>query len=164
MAKKPQKEVVEDIVKNLVDSEISGIQALAKDMTERIRQLEEHSVRIKQYANEIEKMALEASAEKYDKASLDDLINNLEKTLTKLRKKKSDKGEAATAISRKVSPEPKKSYEKEKKEDVVVAEIPEEVAEEVIEEVSEEISEQAVKPGQYLYTTPEGFVVRKTRR
>src|SRR4030042_6230169 len=97
MAKKPPKEVVEEIVKNLVDSEISGIQAVAKDMTERIRQLEEHSIRIKKYADDIERLANKAASEKYDKASLDDLINNLEKTLTKLRKKQTDKGKITPA-------------------------------------------------------------------
>jgi predicted nucleic acid-binding Zn-ribbon protein len=146
MAKKPQKEVVEGIVKNLVDSEISGIQSLAKDMMERIKQLEEHSVRIKKYADEIEKLALEASSEKYDKSSLDDLIKNLEKTLTKLRKKQSNKGEISPAVSRPVIPVPDEKQEPE---------------EEV--EVTEETAEPASKLRQQLYTTPEGFVVRKTR-
>ena len=149
MAKKPQKDVVEELVKNLVDSEISGIQALAKDMAERIKQLEEHSIRIKEYADEIEKLATEAASDKYDKASLDDLINNLEKTLTKLRKKQTDKVEIVPV------------------EVNTIDEIPEEVSNTDVVEVdtsTSEISEAAMRLKQPLYTTPEGFVVRKTRK
>jgi predicted nucleic acid-binding Zn-ribbon protein len=149
MAKKPQKDVVEELVKNLVDSEISGIQALAKDMAERIKQLEEHSIRIKEYADEIEKLAMEAASDKYDKASLDDLINNLEKTLTKLRKKQTDKVEIVPV------------------EVNAVNEVPEEVSNADVVEAdtsTSEISEAAMRLKQPLYTTPEGFVVRKTRK
>jgi translation initiation factor 2B subunit (eIF-2B alpha/beta/delta family) len=149
MAKKPQKDVVEELVKNLVDSEISGIQALAKDMAERIKQLEEHSVRIKEYADEIEKLAMEAASDKYDKASLDDLINNLEKTLTKLRKKQTGKGEI-TSVGVKA-----------------IETVEEEVSNPDSEEedtLTSEISEAAMRLKQPLYTTPEGFVVRKTRK
>lgn len=149
MAKKPQKEVVEEIVKNLVDSEISGIQAVAKDMTERIRQLEEHSIRIKKYADDIERLANKAASEKYDKASLDDLINNLEKTLTKLRKKQTDKGRVTPAEIKSVQLATEAVNRSDSRE---------------LEKPPKEISESAMKLKQPLYTTPEGFVVRKTRR
>jgi translation initiation factor 2B subunit (eIF-2B alpha/beta/delta family) len=155
MAKKPQKEVVEDIVKNLVDSEISGIQSLAKDMMERIRQLEEHSERIKKYTDEIEKLATEAASEKYDKASLDELIKNLETTLTKLRKKKTEKPKIVSKAVETTRVEPEKKY---------VAEKQEEEEEEEIVAAAEEITEETINLREPLYTTPEGFVVRKTRR
>ena len=154
MARKPQKEVVEDIVKNLVDSEISGIQAVAKDMMERIRQLEEHSIRIKKYADEIEKLAMEAASDKYDKASLDELIKNLEKTLTKLRKKKTEKPETVESVARTTRAELKNQSKEEKEE---------EKEEEEEAEVEEKVSEETTSLRQALYTTPEGFVVRKTR-
>jgi translation initiation factor 2B subunit (eIF-2B alpha/beta/delta family) len=157
MAKKPQKEVVEDLVKNLVDSEISGIQSVAKDMMERIRQLEEHSERIKKYADEIEKLAMEAASEKYDKASLDELIKNLETTLTKLRKKKTEKPEVSSRVVETTRRKPEKQQVAEKEKE-------EEEAEEEIVASAEEIREEAVNLRKALYTTPEGFVVRKTRR
>jgi translation initiation factor 2B subunit (eIF-2B alpha/beta/delta family) len=163
MAKKPQKEVVEDIVKNLVDSEISGIQSLAKDMMERIRQLEEHSERIKKYTDEIEKLATEAASEKYDKASLDELIKNLETTLTKLRKKKTAKSEITSPAVETTRIKPKKQPVAEK-EEVEEEEEKEEEAEEEMVAAAEEIKEEAINLRKALYTTPEGFVVRKTRR
>jgi hypothetical protein len=165
MAKKPQKEVVEDIVKNLVDSEISGIQSVAKDMMERIRQLEEHSERIKKYADEIEKLAMEAASEKYDKASLDELIKNLETTLTKLRKKKATKPEIASTVARTTKVKPEKPYVAEKEEVEEVEEVKEMEEEEgEIVAAAEEMKKEAINLREALYTTPEGFVVRKTRR
>lgn len=148
MAKKPQREIVEEIVKNLVDSEISGIQAVAKDMAARVRQLEEHSERIKKYADEIEKLALNAASEKYDKASLDDLIKNLEKTLTKLRKKHAESEDLVQPAARPGMP---------------VAEKKKEYVRSATEKIEVDKSEAASKLRQPLYTTPEGFVVRKTR-
>lgn len=160
MAKKPQKEVVEDIVKNLVDSEISGIQSLAKDMMERIRQLEEHSERIKKYTDEIEKLATEAASEKYDKASLDELIKNLETTLTKLRKKKTAKPEIASTAAKADKVKPEKQYVAKKEE---MEEVEKDEEEEIVA-AAEEITEETINLREPLYTTPEGFVVRKTRR
>ena len=87
MAKKPQKAAGEEIVRNLVESEISGILAVAKEMAERVKQLEEHSIKIKQYTDEIEKMALASASDKYNKAGMEELVKNLEKTMSKARKK-----------------------------------------------------------------------------
>lgn len=157
MAKKPQKAAVEELVKNLVDSEISGIQALAKDMAAHLKQLEEHSQRIKQYTDEIERLVIESSNESYDTVSLDELIKSLERTIARLRRKQaeisSDTGSVKQKISevdieeklRSTSRQTGKLREKE-----VVASIP-------IEE------ERNLKTQFPVYTTPEGFVLRKIR-
>jgi hypothetical protein len=152
MAKKPQKAAVEEIVKNLVESEILGIQAVAKDMAERVKQLEEHTIKIRQYTDEIEKMALEAASDKVDKSGMEDLVKNLEKTISKLKKKQQEDEEALQTLRGKQSaeisvaarePEPKAPSTRGQEEDLSgkdnVNKVP-------------------------LYTTPEGFVVRKIRQ
>jgi len=159
--KKPQREVVEEIIRNLVQSEITGIQTVAKDMAERVKKLEEHSVKIKKYADEIERLAADAASERYDKASLDELVMHLEKTLTKLRKRQSE-GEPKTEIAKSKSttvvvPETRK---------VAVAEkpVPPPVAPKEEKVEKEEILNQIAPVRKVtVYTTPEGFVVRKIR-
>ena len=87
MAQKPQKTVIQNIIKNLVDSEIPGIQAVVKELSEWTRQLEERSWKIQHYASEIEEVAAEEELEIPEEASLADLVKNLEKTLAQLRQK-----------------------------------------------------------------------------
>jgi len=151
MAKKPQKAAVEEIVKNLVESEISGIQAVAKEMAERVKQLEEHSIRIKQYTDEIEKMALEAASDKYDKAGMEDLVKNLEKTISKLKKKQQEDEAALQTLRGKQSQEPPAAAKEPEEKAIAVRGQEEELADkETLNKVP-------------LYTTPEGFIVRKIR-
>ena len=151
MAKKPQKAAVEEIVKNLVESEISGIQAVAKEMAERVRQLEEHSIRIKQYTDEIEKLAIEAASDKYDKAGMEELVRNLEKTISKLRKKQVEDEEALHNLRNRQGIEPA-SIKKQPEEKAVI-----------IRGQEEDTSGKENLNKVPLYTTPEGFVVRKIR-
>ena len=151
MAKKPQRAAVEEIVKNLVNSEISGIQAVARDMADRVRQLEEHSIRIKQYTEEIEKLATESASDKYDRAKLEDVVKNLEKTITRLKKKQ---GEEEIA-------EPMRT-----RYGVAITEIvkkPQEIVSRQNQDIEEEPEERADMRTP-SYTTPEGFVVRKIRQ
>jgi translation initiation factor 2B subunit (eIF-2B alpha/beta/delta family) len=87
MAQTPRKNVIQNIIKNLVDSEIPGIQAVVKELSEWTKQLEERSWKIQHYASEIEEVAAEAEMETPEEASLADLVKNLEKTLAQLRQK-----------------------------------------------------------------------------
>jgi len=154
MAKKPQKTAVEELVKNLVESEVELLQALAKDMSERVKQLEEHTVKIKQYTNEIEKLKVEGASEKADKAGMQELVRNMEKTIEKLRKKQEEDEEALEVLRNKKSAPPQKL----------------EVAEEQPEEraiITRGQELPAVRGGLNRveeYTTPEGFIVRKIRQ
>jgi translation initiation factor 2B subunit (eIF-2B alpha/beta/delta family) len=152
MAKKPQKAAVEEIVKNLVESEISGIQAVAREMAERVKQLEEHSIKIRQYTDEIERLALEATTDKFDKAGMEDLVKNLEKTISKLKKKQQEDEEALKSLRGKPGMELVEASKKPETRTVVVREPEEDAAgKDNLNKVP-------------LYTTPEGFVVRKIRQ
>lgn len=176
MAKRPQREVVEEIIKNLVQSDIAGIQIVAKDMAERVKKLEEHSIRIKKYADEIERLAADAASEKYDKESLDELVLHLEDTLAKLRKKqieggasRQDNNRAKPALS--IPQEPKKLAAAPEPRKVVVAEKPAPVVQKppvvprtpVAPRTEEIVPPLPLNRRVEVYTTPEGFLVRKIR-
>ena len=152
MAKKPYKAAVEEVVKNLVESEISGILAVAKEMAERVKQLEEHSIKIKQYTDEIEKMALASASDKYDKAGMEELVKNLEKTISKLKKKQQEDEEALQSLRGKQSAVPA-AVVKEPEEKAVTTRGQE-----------EDLAGKDTLNKVPLYTTPEGFVVRKIRQ
>ena len=149
MARKPRKSGVQDIIKNLVDSEIPEIQAVAKQLSEWTKQLEEHSWKLQHYASEIESLAAAEAAEGRDEVSLAELVKDLEKTLSDLR---GGPGRIAAL------PEGKKP--KVEKVEIERAE-PEVTAVEEVEEASQEAG-----TAQWFdtYTTPEGFVVRRVRR
>ena len=76
MAQKPRKSVIQNIIKNLVDSEIPGIQAVVKELSEWTRQLEERSWKIQHYASEIEEVTAEEELEAPEEASLADLVKD----------------------------------------------------------------------------------------
>ena len=172
MAKKPKKIVVQNIVKNLVDSEIPGIQAVVKELAEWTKQLEEHSWKIQHYASEIEALSKEEESESPEEASLAELVKDLEKTLGQLRQGTVD----TTAISPGIT-----KAEEEMKD--VLAEVEAETEEEVVEHEDETEIESKVdvvdekpleeegrkktaetKPEVETYTTPEGFIVKRVRR
>jgi len=146
MARKPRKSGVQDIIKNLVDSEIPEIQAVAKQLSEWTKQLEEHSWKLQHYASEIESLAAAEAAEGRDEVSLAELVKDLEKTLADLR---GGPGKVAAL------PEGKRpKVEIERAEPEVTA----------AEEVKETKQEADAAQWFETYTTPEGFVVRKIRR
>lgn len=101
MAKKPQKAEVKELIKNLVSSEIPGIQAAAKEMGDWIKQLEDHANKLQEYANKIESLTENEAMAAQNKENLDEFIKQLEKTLAKLRKKpeltEADKAEISKA-------------------------------------------------------------------
>ena len=145
MAKKPKQAGVQEIIKTLVDSEIPEIQAVAKQLSEWTKQLEEHSWKLQHYASEIESLAAAEATEVHEEFSLSELVKDLETTLAQLR----------------VGPGK-------------VAALPEGTKKPVVEEKPEEPEVKAIEPVKETakdgfqifdtYTTPEGFVVRRVRR
>ena len=145
MAKKPKQAGVQEIIKTLVDSEIPEIQAVAKQLSEWTKQLEEHSWKLQHYASEIESLAAAEATEVHEEVSLSELVRDLEKTLAQFR----------------VGPGK-------------VAALPEGTKKPVVEEKPEEPEVKAIEPVKETakdgfqifdtYTTPEGFVVRRVRR
>ena len=83
MAAKPRKSVVQNIIKNLLESEIPEIQNASKELADWIKQLEQHSFKLQHYATEIESWASEE--EEVDTIELTDLIKDLETTLNDMR-------------------------------------------------------------------------------
>lgn len=102
MAAKPRKSVVQNIIKNLLESEIPEIQNASKELAEWIKLLEQHSFKLSHYATEIENWASEE--EEVDSIELTDLIKDLEATLSDMRQ--------AGALNATALPEP--SIEDEK--------------------------------------------------
>jgi flagellar biosynthesis chaperone FliJ len=155
MAKKPQKTEVKDLIKSLVGAEIPGIQAVAKEMADWIKQLEEHTNKLQEYANQIESLTEDEALEAQQKENLDEFIKQLEKTLAKLRKKPELSAETKAEISKasRLIPETIKARTKE------VAGI--RMQEESMQKAA--LTDDEAKLKRPLYTTPEGFVVRKTR-
>jgi hypothetical protein len=83
MAAKPRKSVVQNIIKNLLESEIPEIQNASRELADWIKQLEQHSFKLQHYATEIESWASEE--EEVDTIELTDLIKDLEATLNDMR-------------------------------------------------------------------------------
>ena len=142
MAQKARKSAVRDIIRNLLESEIPEIQNVAKQLAERIKQLEEHGWKLEHYATEIESLA-EQESEVATEVSLGELIKDLEKTLGELRQRPS--GAVAEA---KLEGEAEKEAEEEVGEP---------------EGLKRERAERRLGVELETYTTPEGFVVRKRR-
>jgi len=83
MAAKPRKSGVQNIIKNLLESEIPEIQNASKELAEWIKLLEQHSFKLQHYATEIETWASEE--DEVDSIELTDLIKDLEATLSDMR-------------------------------------------------------------------------------
>ena len=156
MARKPRKNAVRDIIKNLLDSEIPEIQDVAKELAERIKKLEEHSWKLQHYATEIESLS-EEEAELGPEISLGELIKDLEKTLDELRQKPVGDGVKAkveAALEEELEAALEEELEEEIKEVKGVREP---------EKITKDEAPRSVTDIE-TYTTPEGFVVRKLRR
>ncbi len=83
MAAKPRKSAVQNLIKNLLETEIPDIQTASKELADWIKQLEQHSFKLQHYATEIENWA--AEEEEVDTIELTDLIKDLESTLNDMR-------------------------------------------------------------------------------
>jgi len=149
MAKKPRRAVVQNIMKNLLDSEIPKIQSMAKDLAEQIKQLEEHSWKLQEHVTQIENLATEEAGAQVE-SRISEILKDLDKALVELRQR--SKRALAT------SPETRAAALKK----AAVEEKPEREEKEA-EEVEEEV---APGPGMQLerYTTPEGYLIKKSRR
>jgi len=147
MARKPRREEVQKLIKGLLDSELPEIQNVAKQLTDRIKQLEEHSVKLQDYVTQIESLTVEESDALVD-ARIRELVTGLEKAMGERRQKP----EAAVSESK---AGPKVEANTEVKEDV-------EADTEAMVEVDEgDDKTRSVKLKKY--STPEGLVIRKTR-
>jgi molybdopterin converting factor small subunit len=135
MAKKPRREEVEKILKNLLESEIPEIQAVARQLTDRIRKFEEHSIKLQDYVARIESLTAEES-DAVVESKIGEIVEDLERALGKRRRKP-----AAVEV------EPEASAEI----------VPKAEAAESVEGKSTAL--RAPK-----YSTPEGLVIRKSRR
>jgi len=133
MARKPRREEVQKLVKGLLDSEIPEIQNVAKQLTQWIKQLEEHSLKLQEYVAKIEDLAVEEADALVD-SRIHELVTGLEKILGEHRQK------------------PR----------VAAAGTEAENEAEVKAEVEEKTEVGALKPKKY--TTPDGMVIRKSRR
>jgi len=144
MERKPRRPKVQNIIKNLLDSEIPEIQSMANKLSEQIKDLEEQSSKLQKYIVQIESMATD-EANVLAESRIVDILKDLDAALKELRHRPR-KALAASAETRAVVP--RRSAVEEKPEQ-------EEEAEEKITPV----------PGTQLENviTPEGYVIKKRR-
>ena len=150
MAKKPRRAVVQKILKNLLDSEIPEIQSTANRLAEQIKDLEEHSSRLQEQIAQIENLATEEAGALVE-SRITELLTDLDGALGELKKR-----------SKKVLPAREEAAASPPTRRAVIVEKPE--PEEEVEEVEEA---EEITPGQGMrletYTTPEGYLIKKSR-
>lgn len=153
MAKKVQKNRVEKAIKDLLDSEIPEIQNVAKQLADRVSQLEEHSLKLKEYIARIEDLATE-EADALVVNRIGELLEDVDNALGELRQK--PKGAITKLEARRgVGAEEEAETKAEGEAESVAGE-----AEESEGESEAPSSGVAIEK----YTTPEGYVIRKSRR
>jgi hypothetical protein len=162
MAEKPRRARVQKIIKNLLDSEIPEIQTMANKLAAQIKELEEHSSRLRTYIAQIENLATDED-NAMTETRIGELLKDLDKALGELkhRSKKSLTTRAGakvssprrTAIIQRIEPE--------------IDDVEKVLEEELVEEVeeAEEPEENTTGQGMRLetYETPEGYVIKKSR-
>ncbi len=150
MAEKPRRARVQNIIKNLLDSEIPEIQSMANKLAEQVKELEERSSKLRNYITQMENLATdEASA--MAETRIGEILKDLDKALGELR----NRSKRSLAIrDEAVALHPKR---------VAIEERPELEA----EEAEEEEEPEATTPGQGMrletYKTPEGYLIKKSR-
>jgi hypothetical protein len=180
MAKEPKKNQVQNIIENLLNSEIPELQSVAHELTSWTKELEKHSWKLQHVASELETlMSTQGGAEAPTESNIVELLRNLETTLTQLKKEEKQpvstlSGPVETRQEPEVSvaqepeallpEEPEASIPEERP--LVRGEVPlpepaptSDIRTEEVERVEQE---EALEPGTFI--TPEGFVVRKRRR
>ncbi len=149
MVKKQRRDLVENIIKALLDSEIPEIQAQAKKLAEQIKKLEEHSQKLQEYISQLESLASEEASAVVE-SRITELLSNLDSALNELRKRSKKIVPVVTEVRTRAAAEeaseavPAKERGSDYEEEDVVLPRP------------------AVSVERYI--TPEGFVIRKTRR
>ncbi len=151
MAKKPRRAAVQNIIRNLLNSEIPEIQSMANNLAEQIKELEEQSSRLQKHVTQIEGLATE-EANALAEGQLAEILTNLDNVLGELRTRTK---KALPARPEAVAPAPIRR--------AIVEQKPEEEEEEA-EEI-EELGETTPGQGMRLetYTTPEGYLIKKSR-
>ena len=86
MVKKPRRAIVQNIIKNLLDSEIPEIQSMANKLAEQIKELEEHSLRLQDYVTQIENLATEEASAMVE-SRITEILKDLDKALGELRQR-----------------------------------------------------------------------------
>ena len=153
MTRKPRKRVVENIIRDLINSEIPEIQSVAKELADRTKLLEEHGWKLQHLATEIEKITKEEAADIKEEVSLAALVKDLENTLSQLRHEPVKKTEPEPVV-----------YDYEFKPTEATEAEKTEPATENKESPEMDVSKALALPRDEFIITPEGFVVRKTRR
>ena len=156
MAKKPRRAVVQKILKNLLDSEIPEIQSTANRLAEQIKDLEEHSARLQEHIAQIESLATEEAGALVE-SRITELLKDLDGALGELKKR-----------SKKVLPARAEAAASPPARRAVIVERPEPEVEVEVEVEEEEVEEpEEITPGQGMrletYTTPEGYLIKKSR-
>lgn len=145
MLEKQRRAVVQNIIKNLLELEIPEIQTMASRLAEQIKKLEEHSFKLQEYVTQIERLATE-EASALAESRISEILKELDNALSELKQR----SKKAAAIS---------------SGDSTPSEITEtgQTAEQRIEELEVEhiVSHRRMKPE--AYTTPEGYLIRKSR-
>jgi DNA gyrase/topoisomerase IV subunit A len=148
MEKRPRKAIVHKVIKNLLDSEIPEIQSTANKLAEQIKDLEEHSSRLQAYVTQIENLALD-EANVMVEGRITEILKDLDRALIELKQRSR---KTLPARPEAVALPPRRA---------VIEEAPEEEVEEEVEEPEE------IAPGQGMrletYTTPEGYLIKKSR-
>ena len=160
MAEKPRRARVQKIIKNLLDSELPEIQSKASKLAEQIKELDEHTSKLRLYITQIEDLATnEASA--MAETRVGEILKDLDKALTELRTR-SRKSLATRAVAK--LPAPRRTAIVERPEADIEDMDVEAEAEEEMEE-PEETGETTPGQGMRLetYKTPEGYLIKKSR-
>lgn len=140
MVRKLRRDEVQKLIKNLLDSEIPEIHNVAKQMSERVKQLEEHSVKLQNFITQIEELAIE-EADAIDDTRIHELVTGLEKVLGE-RRQKSGPSESKREAKPKVESRVEAKAETEEQA---------------------ELKGKAASVKAKTYSTPDGLVIRKTR-
>ena len=148
MVKKQRRDVVQDIIKNLLDSEIPEIQAMAKKLADQIKKLEEHSVKLQDYVSQIENLATEEASALVE-SRISEILKDLDIALGELKRRSKKAPSAGLEIS--TPPKKAEAVEKVEREEREV----------------EEPEAESILPRPRLrpeaYSTPEGYVIKKSR-
>jgi hypothetical protein len=161
MAEKPRRARVQKIIKNLLDSEIPEIQSKANKLAAQIKDLEEHSSRLRTYIAQIENLATDED-NAMTETRIGELLKDLDVALGELKHR--SKKSLTTRTGGKVPPPRRAAIVQRTEPDI------EEVEEIIVEE--EEVVEETEQPeestggqgmGLERYQTPEGYVIKKLR-
>jgi hypothetical protein len=147
MERKLRRPKVQNIIKNLLDSEIPEIQSMANKLAEQIKELEEQSSRLQEYVIQIEHMATD-EANVLAESRIVDILKDLDAALKELRHRPKKASASITETKAVVPRRP------------AIEEAPE--LEEEAEEAEVKITPTA-KTKLENVITPEGYVIKKRR-